>query len=87
MIIEVSDEWRIKVEPMNFILEQLVEVKPKDKPAHMDWKFCGYFPDPETALKALPGHLMQSRDLETMSGLSARWERVIAQFTRRVGKA
>ena len=87
MIIEISDEWRVRVEPMNFILEQYREVIAKNKPPRMDWKFVGYYASLEQALLRIPHHLMQSGDLENIAGLPTRWESLIAQFSRRVGKA
>lgn len=75
MIIDLTDQWRVKVEPMNFILQQYAQTKPskKNPEGGMKWKTYGYYSGLESALRALPDALAQCPEIETYQGYLAAW--------------
>jgi hypothetical protein len=50
MILPVGDEWRIRTDELNFILERLGN--PRKKDGKRLWKIIGYFGQFSSALKA-----------------------------------
>lgn len=86
MIWQLTDDIRIKVVPLNFILERLVQGKnPKTKEPTETWRVCGYYSSLESAIRALPSELAQCPDVETFEGLCARLDKLAGQLSRRVG--
>lgn len=69
-IIPVSEEWRLKIEPMNVILQKHHLVKPKDEPEHYTWKLVGYYGSIAQALKAIPDAITLGSQFETLAELN-----------------
>ena len=90
MRIEISDDWRVNVIPLNFVLEERVAkgAKPGEKVAveGFRWDVRGYYSSLRAALTALPDFLAQSPGVETLEAYLARWDTLIATLARRAGK-
>lgn len=88
MIIPLSDDWQVKVVPLNFVLEQRYRTKPSNEhpEGRLDWKVCGYYSGLQAALLALPDHLAQSPEIETYEGFLAEWEALSKRITARIGR-
>jgi len=90
MNIELTEDWRINVIPLNFVLEERVPkgIAPGEKIARegFNWVVRGYYSGLRAALLALPDFLAQSPGVETLEGYLARWDKVTAQLVRRAGK-
>ena len=80
MIVTIADDWRVRRhDRMNFVVEERVEVQPKDedKPMRLDWKVRGYYSSIESAFSALPDHLSKSEAIETWAHLVDALEAII----------
>jgi len=90
MLWQLTDTVRIKVIPLNFVLEMYEEggINPKTrKQAPAKWRIKGYYSTLEKAIAALPSELAQHPDVETFEGLCARIDKLAGQLARRVGHA
>ena len=86
MIINITDEYRVKTIPMNFVLEQYRELKPRDKPSHHEWVFLGFYSGLASALRALPDHVALTEDLNDVAALSARLRDIAEGAAKRLLK-
>ena len=90
MNIEIAEDWRIKVIPLNFELQQRVESGNRpDGTAPTDpykWQFRGYYSGLKSALTALPDHLTLSCEGEQIEALFTRWEGLCDKVARSAGK-
>lgn len=87
MIWQLSEEYRVKVEPLNFVLQRLTEVTNREtKEARMDWKTVGYYSGLESAIRAIPDDIALSPEVEDYKGLRALLDALAGQLARRVGK-
>lgn len=89
MIIPISDDWRVKVEGMNFILEHLQPTKPhksNNYTAGVRWVLQGYYPSLKRALQALPDHLALSPGVTTLEGYMEAWDVLVNRLTAKLGK-
>jgi hypothetical protein len=88
MIWQLTDDYRISVVPMNFILERLREggIDPKTKqPGKPRWVTVGYYSSLEAAISALPSDIAQHPEIETFAHLSEALRKLAGQLSRRVG--
>ena len=90
MKIELNEEWRINVIPLNFVLEQRMESGKRpdgsDPKEPYKWEVRGYYSSLRAALTALPDFLAQTPSVETLEGFFARWDKLCVQFARSAGK-
>ena len=90
MIIQLTEDWRIKVIPLNYVLEERVEsgIGPGGKlpKEPYKWEVKGYYSGLRSALTALPDFLAQSPKVETAEALFARWDKLCVQFARSAGR-
>lgn len=78
MIIALSDTWRVRrYDRMNFVVEELVTIRPKGEPEREDWKRRGFYGSIESALRALPEHLSLSEAVTTWEQLTSAWDALI----------
>jgi len=84
MIINITDEYRVKTIPMNFVLEQYREIKPRNKPVRYEWVFLGYYSGLASALKALPDHVALAEGLIDVGHLSARLRDIAEDAAKRL---
>ena len=81
----MTDDWRVKVIPMNFVLEQHKKTKPSKKypDGRMQWVRYGYYSSLENALRAIPSALAQSPTLTTLEEYTAEWRRIAASVQKK----
>lgn len=79
MIITLNDDYRIRVETLNFVLQER-HVSKAGKVAGREieggketWKTLGYYSGLESVLMALPDHLAQSESVTTLHDYLDRW--------------
>ena len=77
MIIEISENFRVKTIPLNFVLEERVEAdatrKIKPKCSHK-WVIRGYYSGLSAALAAIPDYLAQSPAIKTLGDYTRAWD-------------
>ena len=86
MIIQLSDDFRIRTDPYNWILERYAEVmdfKTGEPTGRYDWRLQGYYGSAEQAIKAIPDHLARSPEIKTLQALNAAMERQVAMMDHR----
>ena len=71
MLWAINDDYRVRTEPMNYILEQRVTVTPKEGEPRTEWKLLGYYSGLAAALKALPNFIGLRADVDTVQKLMA----------------
>lgn len=88
MIWEITDTHRVRVEPLNFVLERRHHTKPTgDHPEGREvWKVVGYHSGLESALRAIPDDIAALPEVQDYAGLRARLEALVGQLARRVGR-
>ena len=87
MIWQLTEDYRIKVVPLNFILEYMADgVNPKTKAPTRKWKLHGYYSTLQAAIMAIPDREAQHPTVKTIGDLTARLEHLAAQLSKRVGK-
>ena len=88
MIWELANGYRVRTEPMNFILERFHRTKPSKKhPEGRDvWKVVGYYSGLRSAISAIPSDIALSPEVETFGCLEARLDALADKLARSVGK-
>jgi len=87
MIWQLTDDFRIRVVPLNFILEYMADVvNPKTGETKQKWKRHGYYSTLQNAIAALPDRVAQHPEVKTIGDLTARIESLAVQLSKRVGK-
>lgn len=87
MIWQLTEDYRIRVIPLNFVLEYLADgINPKTKEPTRKWKVHGYYSTLQGAIAALPDREAQHPEVKTIGDLTARLDGLAAQLSRRVGK-
>ncbi len=84
MIWQLSDDYRVRTIPMNFVLEEYREIKPKDKPAYHEWTFLGNYSGLRSVLHALPDWVALRDDTKTLEGLLVALEALADDITERI---
>jgi hypothetical protein len=90
VIWQLTDDYRISVVPMNFILERLQDGGKNPKTgefAKPRWVNVGYYSSLEAAISALPSDIAQHPEIETFAHLSEALRKLAGQLSRRVGGA
>lgn len=87
MIWQLTPEYRVKVIPLNFVLERWTEsVNPKTKEPTAGWKVIGYYSGLESAIRAIPDDLAQHPEVKDWEGLRERLESLADKLARSVGR-
>jgi hypothetical protein len=86
MIWQLTDEYRVKTEPMNYVLQELRTVRPKDKPPYEEWQTLGYYSGLRSVMKALPDYMGLRDDVTSLESLLGRLENTIEEVIARVNK-
>ena len=87
MIWQLTDDFRIKVVPLNFILEYMADgVNRKTGEPTRKWKLHGYYSTLQNAIAALPDRVAQHHEVKTIGDLTARLDSLAVQLSKRVGK-
>jgi hypothetical protein len=82
VIWEIADEWRVRTEPMNFVLEKLgTTVSRETREERPEWKFVGYYMNLSACLKALPNELALDPRIEDVTELLDRLQTLASQYT------
>lgn len=90
MIWELTNTFRLRVEPMNFILEQYREGginRRTGEQGKAKWVICGYYSTLQNAIRAIPDEIAQHPEVETFAGFIERLDKLAGQLARRVGHA
>lgn len=69
MELKIGENYRITTDSLNFILEKQVEVKPKDKPARMEWKQIGYYGNVAHIIDRVLNEELKANDITTVTDI------------------
>ena len=72
-LIPVNDEWRLRLEPLNVVLERYrLIINPKDQSERYDWGFVGYYGSIAQAVKEIPVKASMLSQFETLAELNSK---------------
>ena len=77
---KLTDHYRVTTIPRNYCLEELITIRPKDKPERQEWRILGYYSGLRSILKALPDYVGLREDVTTLEELTLRLEELAAAY-------